>query len=274
MPGFGGGGGSPWGNAPPAIADWLNTNWGGSNQDWESNDSANLPQGRFQRMLMNGRRALGARPGGGGGQFDQIKSWVNSNPQLLQQLQGLFGSPPPGGPAAAPPAPVAAPAAAPVGGAPAGTVPWAPPTKSASWKPGMSQVPTRQLLSGRTPLGAMPAAIPAGGAVPYGFASGGASGFNVGGAPAGLMGPIVPAPTGGAPSSSMTQQMMYNPATRAWTDASGNPIIGPAGLPPLGNNPPFANMNTAAPANSPIAALLARLGQNVGTGMPMPPTAT
>ena len=198
--------GSPWGNAPPAIADWLTQNWGTPNTVTPS-------------------------------------------------------------------------------GAPPGTVPWEPPTKSASWKPGMSQVPTRQLLNGRIPLGAqLPAAIPAGGAVPYGFASGGASGFNVGGAPAGLKGPIgaVPGPT---PFSTPS----FNPTGRppVSTGQTPNPI---GSIPPpadpdqmnsglfgnrkLGNlQGMFGNMNNSAPPGSLIASLMAMLqGGGFGrqpTGMPM-----
>lgn len=66
MPGFGGAGGSPWGNAPPAIAAWLDANWGRGGP-WKGGPPPGglgpaLPPAGARPPLLNGRVPLGAAP--------------------------------------------------------------------------------------------------------------------------------------------------------------------------------------------------------------------
>lgn len=78
MPGFGGAGApSPWGNAPPAIAAWLDANWGSPNVPGMARPSPGpwrhqmgppsglgpaLPPAGARPPLLNGRVPLGAAP--------------------------------------------------------------------------------------------------------------------------------------------------------------------------------------------------------------------
>jgi hypothetical protein len=89
------GGGSPWGNAPPAIASWLDANWGPKRPPV---GGPGPPAGWPQRApLLNGRVPLGA--GTGPGTPVNPRDYRNpGDPMVTSQMSPVpMSNPPPAG---------------------------------------------------------------------------------------------------------------------------------------------------------------------------------